>query len=99
VAALVALPGLAALVVVLVVERWLSDPERRPHTATLAVAAVLGTVALAFAAVLAVAVIVVRRLGMSEPLARLGRIVVPAGLAVVTVAAAWYLVAEAVRIL
>ena len=42
----VALPGLAALVVVLLAERWLADDSSRPPLAVLAVAAVTGTVAL-----------------------------------------------------
>lgn len=97
--AFVALPGLAALVVVLLVERWLGDPTRRPRSIALALGAALGTVALVFVAALGLAVVVARRLGLTEPVARLGRVVVPAGLAIGIAVAGWYLVAEAARIL
>ena len=97
--AFVALPGVAALVVVLLVERWLRDPERQPHPVVLAVGAALGTVALALVAALGLAVLVARRLGLAALAARLGRVVVPAALVLAIVAGAWSTAAEAARIL
>ena len=95
----VALPGFAALVVVHLVERWLRGPERRPRPVVLAVAAALGTFGLLFAAMLGLAALVMRGLGLTALLARLGRVVVPAGLGVGIAVAGWYVVAEAVQIL
>ena len=97
--AFVALPGVAALVVVLLVERWLRDPERQPHPVALAVGAALGTVALVLVAALGVAVLVARRFGLAGLAARLGRVVVPAALVLGIAAGAWYTAAEAARIL
>jgi hypothetical protein len=99
VVAFVVLPGLAALVVVLLVERWIGEPDRRPRPAALAVGAALGTVGLGFVAVLGAASIVVRRLGLAGPLGRLGRAVVPGALVVGIAVGGWYVVAEAVQIL
>lgn len=99
VAVFVALPGLAALVVAVLVERWLQDDASRPGTAVLGLAAVTGTVSLPLAAALAAAVLLTRRLGLSRPLARAGRLVVPTVLVVGTMAAGWYTVDEAAQIL
>jgi hypothetical protein len=97
--AFVALPGIAGLVVVLLVERWLGEPGRRPRPAALALGAALGTVALAFVAAVGLVALVVRRLGLADMAARLGRLVVPAGLVVGILAGAWYTAVEASRIL
>ena len=99
VVAFVSLPGLAALVVVLLVERWLRDDARRPNTVTLGLAAATGTIALPIAGALAAAVLLTRRLGLSPALARAGRLLVPTLLLVGTVVAGWYTVAEAAQIL
>ncbi len=99
VAAFVALPGLAALCVALLVERWLRDDGRRPHPAALALAAALGTVGLVVAGVLGCVVLAVRRLRLSAAAARLGRVVVPAGLLLGIAAGTWKTVAEAAEIL
>jgi len=50
VAAFVALPGLAVLVVVVLVERWLAPDVTPPRPVVLAIAAVTGTMALVLAA-------------------------------------------------
>ena len=80
VAAFVALPGLAALVVVVLVERWLADDGTRPRPAVLAIAAVTGTIALVLASAAAAAVLGARRLGLSRRFAAVGRVVVPVAL-------------------
>jgi hypothetical protein len=64
VAAFVALPGLAALVVVVLVERWLAPDVTRPRPVVLAIVA---------AAV--VVVLGARRLGLSGRFAAVGRVV------------------------
>jgi hypothetical protein len=99
VAAFVALPGLAALVVVLLVERWLGGEHRPPHPAFLAVAALAGTLALLFAVPAAVAVLLTRRFVLRARLVAIGRVVVPAALVLGTVAGAWATAVEASRIL
>jgi hypothetical protein len=99
VAAFVALLGLAALVVVLLVERWLGGEHRPPHPAFLAVAALAGTLALLFAVPAAVAVLLTRRFGLRARLVAIGRVVVPAALVLGTVAGAWATAVEASRIL
>jgi hypothetical protein len=99
VAAFVALPGLAALVVVLLVERWLQDDASRPGTAVLGLTAATGTVALPLAGALAAAVLLAHRLRLTPALARAGRLVVPTVLLVGTVVAGWYTVSEAAQIL
>ena len=95
----VVLPGLAALCVVLLVERWLRDPARAPRSPLLAALAVLGTIAAAVAAALWVVLLVARRLGAQRALGRLGRVVVPLGLGAGTALAAWRVVDEAAKIL
>ena len=84
VAAFVALPGLAVLVVVVLVERWLAPDVTPPRPVVLAIAAVTGTMALGLAAA-AVVVLGARRLGLVGCLAAVGRVVVPAALAIGTV--------------
>ena len=64
VAAFVALPGLAALVVVVLVERWLAPDVTPPRPVVLAIAAVTGTMALVLAAAAVVVVLGARRLGL-----------------------------------
>jgi hypothetical protein len=95
----VALPGLAALVVVLLAERWLADDSSRPPLAVLAVAALTGTVALVLGAVAAAAVLGARRLGLAGHLAVVGRLVLPAALVLGTVLGAWVTIDEASQIL
>ena len=95
----VALPGLAALVVVLLAERWLADDGSRPSLTVLAIAAVMGTVALVLGALAAAAVLGVRRLGLAGRVAVVGRLVVPAALVIGTVAGAWATIDEVSRIL
>ena len=95
----VALPGVAALCVVLLVEHWLREDGAAPRSSLLAVGAALGTVALGFVALLGVVIVVARRLGAAGLLARLGRIVVPLGLVAGTAIASWRVVDEAVKIL
>ena len=99
VAAFVALPGLAALVVVVLVERWLADDGTRPRPAVLAIAAVTGTIALVLASAAAAAVLGARRLGLSRRFAAVGRVVVPVALGVGTVVGAWVTVDTASQIL
>ena len=95
----VLLPGLAALVVVLLAERWLADDSSRPPLLVLAIAAVTGTVALVLGAVAAAAVLGARRLGLAGRLAVVGRLVVPAALVIGTVVGAWAAIDEASQIL
>ena len=85
VAAFVALPGLAALVVVVLVERWLAPDVTPPRPVVLAIAAVTGTIALVLAAAAVVVVLGARRSGLFGRLAAVGRVVVPAALAIGTV--------------
>ena len=95
----VLLPGLAALVVVVLAERWLADDGSRPPLPVLAIAAVTGTVALPLAAVAVVAVLGARRLGLAGRLAVVGRLLVPAALVIGTVVGAWVTIDEASQIL
>ena len=99
VAAFVVLPGLAALVVVLLVERWLDERRRPPRPLTLVVSAAIGTLGLVPAAALAVVAVCARQLGIARALASVGRVAVPLGLVVGTAVGAWYTVVEASRIL
>ena len=95
----VALPGLGALGVAVLVERWLGNPHGQPHPAALAIAAALGTVALALVAALGLAVLAARRLGLAGRLGAVGRVVVPPALVLATVAAAWVAFEQASQIL
>ena len=74
--------ALAALVVVVLVERWLAPDVTRPRPVVLAIAAVTGTIALVLAAAAVVVVLGARRLGLSGRLAAVGRVVMPAALAI-----------------
>jgi hypothetical protein len=100
VALFVLLPGAAAAVVVVLVERWsLVEPwsDRRLGVGVCA-AALAGTFALAFAALVAAAALVVRRARLDGLAGRVGRVAVPAALVVVTVVSAWELVTKSARI-
>ena len=102
IALFVALPGIAAAVVVLLVERWsVATPwgDRR-LTALLIVAALASTYALILAvAVMFVALVVRSAPGVADSLRRAGRVLVPVGLVVVSVVAGIQLVRESCRIL
>jgi len=97
----VLLPGVAAALVVLLVERWEREAAWRNRRLTvLVVLASLGsTFALAPAALVIVASFLVRRVGARERLLQVGRIVVPVGLVVIAAIAGVDLVAESSRIL
>ena len=96
----VVLPALASAMVVLLVERWSrAEPWRdRRLTVALVVGAAAGTVALAFSALVAVAALVARLLGLDEPVRNVGRIVVPAAIVTATVISGVELVRESARI-
>jgi hypothetical protein len=82
------------------VERWsLVEPwtERRLGVA-LAAAAVAGTFAIVFAALVGAGAVVLRRARLDGLAGRIGRVAVPAALLVVTVVSAWELVSESLRI-
>ena len=101
IALFVLLPGAAAAVVVLFVERWMRvEPwSDRRLSIGLCIGAIAGTFALGFAALVAAGALVVRRLGGDRLLRRAARLVVPAVLVVVTAVSAWELVATSARIL
>jgi hypothetical protein len=96
----VALPAIASAVVVLVVDRWsaVAPWSDRRLTALLVVACMGATVALAFSALVGAGALVVRRAGLAGLARRVGRIAVPAGIAVATLIAALELVRESARI-
>lgn len=97
----VALPGLAAAVVVLLVERWsrLTPWASRRLTLMLAVASVCSTFALAFAVAAGAAALAVGRSRRLRRLFQAGRIAVPVGLAILGVLAGVDLLQESARIL
>ncbi len=99
VVAFVVLPGLGALVIAVLVERWLREDDSCPPTAALVIAAAAGTVALVVAAAAAAAILLVRRLGLARALASAGRVVVPVAIVVGTAVGAWYTAVEAIDIL
>ena len=101
IALFVLLPGVAAALVVLLVERWDREAAWRNRRLTvLVVAASLGsTFALVPAALVTVASFLVRRAGAHKRLLQVGRIVVPLGLAAITVIAGIDLIGESSRIL
>jgi len=101
IALFVLLPGAAAAVVVLLVERWSRvEPWSDSRLAIgLCLGAIAGTFALGFAALVAVVALGVRRSGLDSLLARVARVAVPAGLVVVTAISLWELVTTSSRIL
>jgi hypothetical protein len=100
VALFVLLPGAAAALVVVLVERWsrVEPWSDRRQSVALGVAAVAGTFALVFAALVAAGALVLRRARLDGLAGRVGRIAVPAALVVVTAVSVWELVGESVRI-
>ena len=96
----VVLPGAAAALVVVLVERGSrAEPwADRRLSAGLCAAALGGSFALVFAAAVAIAALAIRRVGASGVLRRVAAVVVPAGLVVVTLVAGWQLVSESTRI-
>ena len=101
IALFVVLPGVAAALVVVLVERW---AEREPWasrrlTVGVCLAALAGTFALGVAALVGAAALAIRRAGLGESARTLGRIAVPLGLAAVTVVTGWQLLTESIRIL
>jgi hypothetical protein len=97
----VALPALAAALVVVLVERWVDvEPwaERR-LVGVLLVAAVASTLALVLAAVVGAVAVVARRAGAVELFRPVSRIAVPLVLVAVTLVAAVNLITEASRII
>lgn len=101
IALFVLLPGVAAALVVLLVERWDSELAWRDRRLTaLVVAASIGsTFALVPAALLAVGALAARRVRAREPLLRVGRFLVPIGLAALAVLAGSDLIIESIAIL
>jgi hypothetical protein len=101
IALFVLLPGAAAAVVVLLVERGSRvEPWSDSRLAVgLCLGAIAGTFALGFAALVAVVALGVRRSGLDSLLARVARVAVPAGLIVVTAISLWVLVTTSTRIL
>jgi hypothetical protein len=101
IALFVLLPGAAAAMVVLLVERWMRvEPwSDRRLSIGLCIGAVAGTFALAFAGLVAAGALVVRRAGLDSLLARVARLAVPAALVAVTAVSLWELVTTSTRIL
>ena len=101
IALFVLLPGVAAALVVLLVERWDGEAawRNRRLTVLVAAAALGSTFALVPAAFVTIAAFLVGRAGARERLLQIGRIVVPLGLAAIAVIAGIDLVAESSRIL
>jgi hypothetical protein len=101
IALFVLLPGAAAAVVVLLVERWSRvEPWSDGRLAIgLCLGAIAGTFALGLAALVAVVTLGLRRSGLDSLLARVARVAVPAGLVVVTAISLCELVATSTRIL
>jgi hypothetical protein len=97
----VALPTVAAALVVVLVERWSEElPWDNPaQVAALGLAALLGTLGLIFAAIVGLAALAVRGAGLGDFTEPLGRIIVPVGLALVAAISAWELVRESARII
>jgi hypothetical protein len=101
IALFVLLPGAAAAAVVVLVERWsVVEPwsDQRLGVA-LGAAALAGTFALAFAALVAAGALAIRRARLDRLAARIAAVAVPAALVVVTAVSAWELVRESARIL
>ena len=101
IALFVLLPGAAAAVVVLLVERWIRvEPWSDGRLSIgLCIGAVAGTFALVFAGLVAAGALVLRRAGLDSLLARAARLAVPAALVAVTAVSCWQLAAVSARIL
>jgi hypothetical protein len=102
IALFVALPAIAAAVTVLLVERWSqAEPWSNPSlSAVVAVGSLVATFALVFAGIAVALALLVRRLPRLErPLRLLGRVAMPAAVAVVGVVAGIDLVLESRAIL
>jgi hypothetical protein len=101
IALFVLLPGAAAAVVVLLAERWMRvEPwSDRRLSIGLCICAAAGTFALGFAAFVALGALVLRRVRLARPLARVARVAVPAALVLVAAVSCWQLVAVSTRIL
>jgi hypothetical protein len=98
----VALPGLAAALVVVLVERWTAAPrwQDRRLGASVVVAAVASTFALVLAAAVTAVALLLRTSDRATRVVRLaGRLVVPIALVAISVVAAIDLVRESSRIL
>ena len=96
----VLLPGAAAAVVVLLVERWsrLEPWSDRRLAVGLSAAALAGTFALVVAAVVAAGALALRTARLDRVVARLATPAVPAALVVVTAVSAWVLLTESIGI-
>jgi hypothetical protein len=101
IALFVVLPGVAAALVVVLVERWIGRAPwgNRRLTVGVCLAALAGTFALGVAAIVGAAALAVRRAGLGDSARTLGRVAVPLGLVAVTLVSGWQLVAESIRIL
>ncbi|MGL6279361.1 MAG: hypothetical protein ACRC50_07385 [Gaiella sp.] len=97
----VALPGAVAALVVVLVERWVDrEPFVDRRLAVLVgLAAVCGTFALVVGAVVAVGALLLRRVGLARPVSAIARVIVPLGLAALTIGALVDLVGTASRVL
>lgn len=102
IALFVALPAIAGAVIVVLVERWSQATpwSDRRHVAVVAVGSLVSTVALVFAGIAAALALLIRRLPHLERRLRLlGRIAMPAAVAVIGVVAGIDLVQESKAIL
>lgn len=101
VASFVLLPGAAAALVVLLVERWTRAAPwaDRGLSVGICVAAIAGTFALAVAALVAMGALALRRIGLPRRVRPVARVVVPAALVIVTLASGWALVAKSARLI
>jgi len=96
----VAIPASAAVLVVVLVERWSGAAwAGRRLTIALLAAAAASTVALALAAAVGALAFAVERVGLARHLRRPARILVPVALVAVSVAAGFDLVGDSSRIL
>lgn len=101
IALFVLLPGAAAALVVLLVERWAREPAWRDRrlASLVVVASLASTFALAAAALVVAGALLIRRTGARRWLLPLGRLVAPVGLAALAAYAGIDLAVEAARIL
>ncbi len=101
IALFLALPGLAAVVVVVLVERWVDrEPfANRRLVVGLVVGALLGTFAIVLAVVVGGAALALRSVGAAPTLRRAARVLVPVVLVVVTAVSAVSLAGTVSRIL